>query len=186
VNTEKFWEIIQLAHDKSSGDMDRKCELIKESISTLDDSEVSRFSEHFDDMMDALYSWPLWGAAYVMNGGCSDDAFSDFRSSLISRGEQEFLVALNSPDLLVDFDFLEDTWFYEGFSYAVMEATEAKLGESPKRIRPHPEEPSGQAWEDDSETLSSLFPKLWVKFSHVWAAEESLPKSSRKLWWKFW
>jgi hypothetical protein len=34
-------------------------------------------------MMDRGYSWELRGAAYVINDGCGDDTFNDFRSSLI-------------------------------------------------------------------------------------------------------
>ena len=82
---DEFWQIIDSIHSESNGDMDRKCALLKERLGSLAESDLKGFIEHFDAADCAAYSWPFWGAAYVINGGCGDDSFSDFRASLISR-----------------------------------------------------------------------------------------------------
>ena len=120
-----FWAIVQRAHDQSGGDMDEKCEAIKNEIAKLPKEEAEAFSHLFDAMMDKAYAWPLWGAAYVIHGGCGDDTFSDFRASLISRGRRAFEMALSDPDALADEVFDENEWFYEGYQYAVSEGVEA-------------------------------------------------------------
>lgn len=159
----KFWQIVDAAHDQSGGDMDEKCELIKAVLSRLPEDDAREFSGLFDSMMDRAYSWPLWGAAYVIYGGCSDDSFSDFRASLISRGRIAFDTALSDPESLAAEDFDEDGWFYEGYQYAVADGVKAAVGSVVERERPHPDEPSGQAWSEDK--VNESYPKLARKFA---------------------
>lgn len=159
----KFWEIVGSAHDQSDGNMDEKCDLIGTALSKLSKDDARAFSVLFDAMMDRAYSWPLWGAAYVINGGCGDDTFSDFRASLISRGRTAFESALADPESLASEDFDEDAWFYEGYQYAVTDGVKAAVGSVVNRESPHPGEPSGQAWEEDK--VYDLYPQLAEKFA---------------------
>lgn len=36
------------------------------------------------------YDWDLWGAAYLINGGASDDGFDYFRGWLLSQGSERW------------------------------------------------------------------------------------------------
>jgi hypothetical protein len=159
----KFWDIVQHAHDQSAGDMDEKCEEVKVAVSKLSREDAIAFSQLFDEMMDRAYSWPLWAAAYIIFGGCSDDTFTDFRSSLISRGRRAFESAVANPESLADEAVDEESWFYEGYQYAVSGGVEAAAGFVPDRYKPHPENPSGKEWEEDR--VYELFPRLSEMFS---------------------
>jgi hypothetical protein len=159
----QFWGIVQHAHEHSEGDMDDKCEAITAQVSQLPREDAVAFARLFDSMMDRSYTWPLWGAAFVIHGGCSDDTFSDFRSSLISRGRQAFESALADPETLADEDFDEDAWFYEGFQYAVSDGVKAAVGSVPKREKPFPQEPAGEEWSEDD--VYELYPHLSEKFA---------------------
>ncbi|QPK65348.1 DUF4240 domain-containing protein [Methylomonas sp. LL1] len=159
----KFWEIVQRAHEQSSGDMDHKCEVIKTIISKLSRDDAIGFARLFDLMMARAYDWRLWGAAYVIHGGCGDDSFSDFCSALISRGRRAFESALADPDSLAEEDFDEDSWFYEGFQYAVTDGVAAAVGSVPKREVSFPSEPSGEEWAEDD--VYDLYPLLSKKFA---------------------
>ena len=159
----RFWGIVQHAHNQTNGDMDEKCEFIKNMISQLSKDDARAFANIFDSMMDRAYSWPLWGAAYVINGGCGDDTFSDFRASLISRGRSAFERALSDPESLAAEDFDEDSWFYEGYQYAVTDGVKAAVGSTVNRENPHPNEPSGHEWAEDK--VYDLYPKLSEKFA---------------------
>jgi hypothetical protein len=155
-----FWKIVQDANDSSDGDMDRKCDALRQQISSLSKADAIEFAQLFDAMMGKAYNYPLWGAAYVINGGCSDDTFDDFCSSLISRGRQAFERALSDPDALAD-DPDESDWFYEGYQYAVTEGVVAVAGDRPQRSMP--DQPSGAEWQEEEE-LDRLFPKLSAKY----------------------
>ncbi|GAA3628020.1 uncharacterized protein DUF4240 [Lentzea atacamensis] len=52
------------------------------------------------DLLALSYRNPLWAAAYLMNGGCSDDGFDYFRGWLLLQGEEVFTAAVASPDTL--------------------------------------------------------------------------------------
>ena len=158
-----FWEIVQHAQDQSGGDMDVKCEAIKAEVSTLPKVNAIAFSHFFDSMMDRAFSRPLWGAAYIINGGCGDDTFSDFRAALISRGTKAFEKALSDPESLADEEFDEDSWFYEGYQYAVTDGVKAAVGSIVNRERPHPKNLSGDEWAKDK--VYDLYPKLSRKFA---------------------
>jgi hypothetical protein len=44
----------------------------------------------------------LWAAAYLINGGCSDDGFDHFRGWLIANGRDVLAGAVREPDSLAD------------------------------------------------------------------------------------
>lgn len=158
MNTEKFWSIVQTCHDASGDDVHRKDQLIKAAIGRLSGEDAEGFYTIFNQMMDAAYAWGLWGAAYLINRGCGDDAFTDFRASLISRGQAVYERAIASPDSLGDEDIDPDAWFHEGFQYAVTEGVKVALGTQPKRTTPPPAFPAGSPWTEA--TVRNDFPNL--------------------------
>ena len=183
MNTNEFWHIIDQVHVESGGDMDRKCALLKNRLLDLDGQQLIDFRSHFDSADAAGYTWELWGAAYVMHGGCSDDAFDDFRATLISHGREVYERALSDPESLAELTFEdEEAICHEGFQYVAHEVAEQKLGEHPQRAVSHPKEPTGQEWDEDS--VEQLYPRLAAKYSRGFNPyNASTPK---KPWWRFW
>jgi len=64
---------------------------LKEILLTLNAYEIEGFNNRFIALLDTSYNWNLWGAAYVINGGCSEDCFIYFRYYLIAHGKEKFL-----------------------------------------------------------------------------------------------
>src|SRR5262249_15624209 len=114
---DQFWNLVEKVHNASGGDMDKKCELLDAELRRLPFDEVRSFHAHFYECQDRAYSWELWAAAYIIGGDCSDDKFSDFRSTLISMGRQTFERTLTDPQSLADIDYDADTADYEGYQY---------------------------------------------------------------------
>ncbi|MGW6444490.1 DUF4240 domain-containing protein [Lentzea sp. NPDC055074] len=52
------------------------------------------------EVLTASYQNPLWAAAYLVNGGCSDDGFDYFRGWLVTQGEETYTAVLADPDSL--------------------------------------------------------------------------------------
>lgn len=186
MDEDKFWQLIESAHQDSHGGMDLKCEKIKLAISHLSADEANAFYNIFNQMMNKAYSWSIWGAAYVMQGGCSDDSFTDFRASLISRGKNEFDKAVANADELSTEHFDEESWYFEGFQYAVVEGVELVLGAVPDTMPSYPNEPSGTPWEEDPTELKQRYPNLWAAFEDIWTVSHELEPPQTKPWWKFW
>lgn len=160
---EEFWSIIQSCHESSNGEMNLKDRLIKSKVSQMSRREAEAFWTIFNQLMDSAYTWDLWGAAYVINSGCGDDAFSDFRASLISRGRAVYEQAIADADSLAEENIDLDAWFHEGFQYAIIEGVSASLGTRPQRSSAPPLLPVGTQWTEA--TVRNNFPKLASKLA---------------------
>src|SRR6478736_5366951 len=115
---DQFWNIVDRVHQASGGDMEKKCQLLDAELRRLSLDEVRSFHTHFTECVDRAYHWPLWAAAYVMGGGCSDDSFWDFRSTLISMGRDTFERAMADPQSLAELDLEDgDEMQWEGYQY---------------------------------------------------------------------
>ena len=152
------WILLEQCHDMALNDMELKSRLVREAIERLPEADAADMLRFFDAAMARCYTWPLWGAAYVMNGGCGDDTFNDFRACLISRGEAAVLGALKDPDTaLADIAGGVESWFYQGFDSAIRVGVQAVLGTLPGR-GPFPAEPAGEQWAEDE--VYKLYPQL--------------------------
>jgi hypothetical protein len=87
--------------------MEEKCELLETRLRKLPLQEVLSFHAHFTECLDRAYSWSMWAAAYIIGGGCSDDSFWDFRSTVISMGREIYEDALRDPETLAKLDLEE-------------------------------------------------------------------------------
>lgn len=161
-----FWKIIETVYSLSAGQRDRYLDLLGESLNRLSAEEIKAFQVCFYEQMDRAYSWDLWGAAYIIGDGCSDDSFIDFRVWLISMGEKAYKAVLKNPETLVDLigDDPEEC-FFEELLYVAHDIYKAKTGREMELFdREILSEPSGQAWNEDTDELKTRFPKLWNMF----------------------
>ena len=70
---DRFWDIIDAT---VSPDYDAQLESLGTALSKLSGDELIAFEADFRRASLGAYRWDLWGAAYVINGGCSDDGLS--------------------------------------------------------------------------------------------------------------
>jgi hypothetical protein len=73
-----------------------------ELLSARPAEEIAAFAQPVWDLLAASYNWNLWAAAYVINGGASDDGFEYFRGWLIAQGREVFERSVADPDSLAD------------------------------------------------------------------------------------
>jgi len=147
MTSEQFWEITQRVHRKSGADIDKRFEVLEVELGKLSLAEVQSFHGHFTDCLDRSYTHELWGAAYVIGGGCSDDGFWDFRSTLITCGREIFEQTLKDPESLAQLDpDLVENLQVEGIQYIARNVAERLGGGLLDRAQPHPKEPRGKRW----------------------------------------
>ncbi|MEV0472611.1 DUF4240 domain-containing protein, partial [Streptomyces prunicolor] len=127
-------------------------------------------ARHFEARYNRAYTWDLWGAAWVLLGGASDDSFDYFRCWLIGQGREVYEGAVHDPDSLADLidDFDEEIdGDGEELGYAADEAYEQLTGAvAPDLgIPPAPAEPLGARLDLENEAvLAERFPKLRERF----------------------
>lgn len=172
MNEKQFWELIDQARKAAAGHSmdaaDRQAAALEAALAKLPPKEIVAFQELLDRKMADTYRWDLWGAAYLLNGGCSDDCFDYFRGWLIGRGQKVFDAALKKPDSLAEFAAnprntdTDAGRECESFLYVARGAyKKATGGEMPEVERPMPREPRGTPWTE--EDLPRLLPAIAAK-----------------------
>lgn len=166
---EPFWRIIDHAGDSADGAAESQADKLTTTLEGLPAQEIAAFDVAFTAHRDELYSWDLWGAAYLLMGGCSDDCFTDFRSWVVGQGQDYFEAVRADPQALAD-GRLEDAGQVgeaELLSYAAMDAYVSATGREIFTDYPFhsgPEaatEPTGQEWDEDDEgALRARYPRL--------------------------
>jgi hypothetical protein len=163
----QFWNEIDASRRASDGDPEAQVDELRIRLGSLSADEIVEFDRIFSEYHERAYSWDLWGAAYIIGGGCSDDGFMDFRGWLISKGEKAYEAALENPESLVKVVKEDDEECQiEGFQYAASKAWEEKTGLGrdafPRHSIERRNEPVGTKWNEDD--LEVRFPKLTKKF----------------------
>ncbi len=178
----EFWQLM-----KESKEQEDPAEWLSEGLIERGIDEVVDFEMILHQFMNVSYTSRLWGAAFVLMGGCSDDAFDDFRGWLIGQGEEIFHRVLEDPEFLaeyIDDDVLDDEGFPQNEeliscgmdTFFLIKTGDTEwddavhdefLEELEKRgLEPLPEIEFD--WEE--EDLEELFPVLWDRFG-----EDPLP-----------
>jgi len=164
MRTEDFWNLIAASKAKSDGSFEGHAEALYDALSALPETDIAAFDQLFYQMSRRADTWDLWGAAFIIGGGCSDDSFMDFRSWLISMGQGVYEAALANAETLAEVEIEdEDDAFFEEFAYVASRAYEDKTGaDMPRHAGPPHQGTSGDEWDEDD--LEERFPTLWAKF----------------------
>ena len=172
LNDEWFWKIVEKAKEKADGSREKRPKALKSLLKKLDPDQIVEFYKIYMKKIRQAYSWDLWGAAYLIQGGCGDDGFEYWRDFLISEGKEIYMGALKAPDTLASLDGLDDVDL-EGYRYAIHDAFEELTGEEmPMDVLEdeihESSEPDGEEW--DEEDLAERFPKLAKKYGSFGAS----------------
>ncbi|MFD7027199.1 DUF4240 domain-containing protein [Streptomyces sp. NPDC059917] len=108
MDEERFWQLIEEARTRAGADARTGADPAAQDIAgqasallaRLPPADIARAQQVLWDLLAQSYRSPLWAAAYLINGGCSDDGFDYFRGWLITRGRAAFERALADPDSL--------------------------------------------------------------------------------------
>ncbi|MDT0405079.1 MULTISPECIES: DUF4240 domain-containing protein [Streptomyces] len=104
MNTYGFWQLIEAARQQAP-DPDDGADVVRRATSRLAThpaEEIVATQQVLWDLMADSCTDALWAAAYVINGGCSDDGFDYFRGWLIAQGREAFERATADPDALAE------------------------------------------------------------------------------------
>ncbi|MCJ1907484.1 DUF4240 domain-containing protein [Planococcus ruber] len=169
----EFWRLIDAARQR--GDyMEEQLEWLTAYLSRKSIHEIVHFDIQFNRVYQKSYTSDLWAAAYIIMGGCSDDSFDYFRAWLVFLGKDSYEKALADPESIMPYlGKEEDVPEFEDLLTCATIAFEEKTGLEQEDYleiyysladeKPDPE--IDFDWdEDDEETLSRKFPKLWAKY----------------------
>ena len=174
MDLDAFWRIVDDARSNAADD-GVFLRRIAARLRKLEPEGLIEFENQFEKLHTESCSWNLWGAAYLMNGGCSDDGFDYFRAWLMAQGRGPFEKAIEDADSLAEVADPEGGKSpryheLETFMYLAREIYEEKTGEE------MPESDSiflegvdqldfDVRWNFDNATeMKKRFPKLFTKY----------------------
>ncbi len=166
MNRAAFWGLIESARAEAGRDTERQSELLEERLSKLPPRQIVAFQQIRRQLDERAYTWDIWGAAYVIEDGCSDDCFRDFRSYLISLGPRPFAAALRDPDSLAPIVQDAENGEWENADDVAPDAFQTATGDDfPADSSDLSGRPRGEPWDDESQdALVHRYPALAARF----------------------
>jgi len=157
-----FWQLIETVKREAGSDVDSRPAILQRHLDLFTPRQIQRFQKTYEGHLLEAHRWSLWGAAYLMNDGCSDDCFKYFRDWLISEGETTFKHAIADPDSLASMP-PRDYFELESYGYAALKAFAAMgAGELERDFAVEFAAPTGKEWADSE--LPKMLPKLVAKY----------------------
>ena len=89
MDEDEFWKIIEESKGNSSN-QDQQSAWLLNYLSGKEEETVVAYDYQRINLMAKSYNGDLWCAAYIVNGGCSDDGFEYFRCWLMSKGKKAY------------------------------------------------------------------------------------------------
>lgn len=163
MDRDDFWRVVETGRSEAGANDDAFLAHVTDQLRGLPVEEIASFEQIQDDLLDHAYRNDLWAAAYIINGGCSDDGFLYFRAWLVSRGRSVYESALADPASLEDAIVLDPAWDaeLESFLYVARQLYESRTGtDMPRRDKPFPRL-TGPDWEEES--VDDMYPGLAAK-----------------------
>ena len=168
------WSIIEAGYVADDAGTSRDwLEALKRELLKLPAEKIVGFGHWFNEKVGVAYTIDVWGAAYLINGGCSDDGFHYFRCWLVGMGREVFEKAVADPDSLAD--VLTGEWPYEAsLDVAANRAWTEKTGRTDDefyaeldKLPSSPEVDEGEDWDfDDDAEVRRRMPRLWKLYSN--------------------
>jgi hypothetical protein len=166
MDEDQFWKIIQTTKDVANNDFHQQQEELANEMQKLNPGDIILFANRFRHFRGKANTWELWGAIYIINGGCGDDSFNDFREWVIGQGKDFYYRTVNNPETLAEIhaEAFEDV-DWEGLGYIPGAVFQELTGQ--EMPYPYQEEfaTTGVEWEEGSDDLEKMFPKLAAKYS---------------------
>jgi hypothetical protein len=161
-----LWHIFEETRRQAGDDSGEQSGLIEERLKELQPDQIVDFHRWYQTLDSSLYTWEVWGAAYVIEDECSHDCFRDFRAYVISLGQKAYETALRNPDNLAPVVQDAETGDWENADDVAAEAYSSVTGnDAPFEDSELGDKPLGRRWDDgDVEALLARYPRLAARF----------------------
>ena len=139
---DEFWAVIDRARQRATPNSERAMlDALYRELVKLPDQELFAWYDLQQSYMALAHTPKLLAAAVLINGGSSDDRFTDFTAWLVAQGKTVYESALANPDSLAQIDLPFDNAEWEFCGYIAGDAYEGKQYLDQLR----PEKPAGRA-----------------------------------------
>lgn len=163
MDQQQFWDIIAKTCRSDPRYAEEWDQRLQAELEKLKPAEILEWNHIFDRLAAQAYTVDLWGAAYTINGGASDDGFYYFRCWLIGMGRDVYEAAVANPDSLAEVvvpDTDAEAEIYAAAHQAWMAVT-GRPDTDPYPARNESAELRGEDWDfNDDEEVRRRLPRL--------------------------
>jgi len=156
-----FWDLIETSRNESDINSEF-LEVLQNKLEAMSATEIKKFKKYLLEKMDELYHWDIWALAYIVRGGCGDDAFDYFNAWVVSKGKDVFETIKNMQIENFKELFSQEDPQLEEFMYVANEAYENKKGEAMPELRIKSQKIQGAEWNEKEICLQ--YPELCKMF----------------------
>jgi len=162
----QFWDLISETRRAAGNDTGAQSQLLETRLTHLSPQAILDFAWIRHTLDERAYTWDLWAAADVIEDGCSDDCFRDFRGYLISLGQGAYENALRNPDSLASVAEDREIGDWENADNVAPDAYSSVTGHDfPLDESDLSGEPRGTPFDDnDVAGLTARYPALAARF----------------------
>ncbi|SDO34627.1 DUF4240 domain-containing protein [Actinacidiphila guanduensis] len=188
MDDDEFWGLIDKARAQADGaDSADPAEgfapVLVELLTGRSAEEILDYQERFAAAHRAVHREDVWAAAHLIGGGCSDDAFIDFRAGLIALGRDWYERVAACPDELAEHPlvraaaatgddyavFSAEAGYCAAAAYLLSHGDTAAFHAAWDRRHPEPQRPGPPAGErfdvDDPAEMARRLPRLSALFA---------------------
>ncbi|MBP6629368.1 MAG: DUF4240 domain-containing protein [Kofleriaceae bacterium] len=152
MDNDAFWKILDGCRRS-----DEPEEALARKLRRLAPAEVAAFDAQFRRAVERAFRWDLWGAAYLIEGGCSEDGFIYFLQGVLARGRSVYDKALVDADSLAAVDVEGN----EEIGYVASEVYQELTGKQLRSVKWKRTKPTGKRWDfDDAAANAKHLPRL--------------------------
>lgn len=107
MDRDEFWGIVERARAEAGDTVpaegaEAAAERVTARLTELGPAAAIAFQQVYEALQAESYLNRLWAAAYLLQGGCSDDGFDYFRGWLVAQGRAVWERSVADPDSLAD------------------------------------------------------------------------------------
>ncbi|MEP7763450.1 DUF4240 domain-containing protein [Sanguibacter sp. 25GB23B1] len=168
MDIDTYWTLVEQARERATEtDAEAVAAALTEILVERGAPAARGAHSAYSALAAQAYGWPLWGAAYTINGGCSDDGFEYFIGWLVAQGREVFERAVADPDSLADVVDEDTEAEGEDVMAAAWVASTTLTGDdddgTDHGTTPLP--PLGEGWDfDDDDLVREHYPRLAAIF----------------------
>lgn len=171
MDQDRFWELVDAARATAGDKCQAQAAQLQVLLEQLPPEETISFERRRSQLLATACHWDLWGAAYQLKGGCSNDGFECFLGWLLAQGRATFEAAAGDPDSLADHPAamaMMGNLGCKDMLYVALEAYEARTGgKMPEDLLvgdgAGSSEPLGEQWDfDDDDEIRRRLPRPWA------------------------
>lgn len=176
MDLDEFWALIDAAKSDSDGELGEDGAVLAKALgvrlAARPQPKRTAFGQTYADLVRQAATWDLYGAAYLIGGGCDDGGFEDFRFGLVAAGREAYEKAVKDADSLAGHPVVAEAaeWDDDSAIFAELVGDEvADITGVPQR---EPVSLQGKEFDvDDDEAMRFRLPRLCALYLG-WPANE--------------